>query len=104
MHLTLDQAPAVTEVTDEIAQQVADAIGEHFRAQPDYAPQVMHADWDGGGGRVIVWLHGLTDWAYLAGDGGISEDLPDVYEPVPLPAGVWVEPVNPQALRVLPTV
>lgn len=92
----------VTEITDEIAQQVADAISKHFRADPDYAPQVMDADWDGGAGRVIVWEYGLPDWAYLAGSGGTSEDVPTEYEPVPLPSGVWVEPVNQQALRVLP--
>ncbi|MGI5281750.1 hypothetical protein ACQEVF_59415 [Nonomuraea polychroma] len=93
----------VTEITDEIAQQVADAISTHFRADPDYAPQVMHADWDGGAGRVIVWSEGLPDWAYLAGDGGTSDyDYMSIeYAPVPLPAGVWVEPVNPQTLRVM---
>ncbi|NRQ31234.1 hypothetical protein HII36_05205 [Nonomuraea sp. NN258] len=104
MHVAVDQAPAgVAEITDESAQQIADAISAHFRADPDYAPQVMHADWDGGSGRVIVWGHGLSDWAYLASGGGVSEDGdPTVYEPVPLPPGVWVEPVSPNALRVLP--
>lgn len=98
----VDSGSAITEITDEIAREVADAIGEHFRADRDYWPQVMHSDWDGGSGRVIVWADGLPDWAFLAGDGGISDDIPIEYGPVPLPAGVWVEPVNPQALRVLP--
>ncbi|TMR92127.1 hypothetical protein [Nonomuraea basaltis] len=70
---------AVTEITDEIAQQVADAIGKHFVGDRDYWPQ-MDADWDGGDGRVIVWMHGLPDWAYLVRYGGMSDyDCPDEY-------------------------
>lgn len=90
------------EITDEIAQQVADAIGEHFRGDRDYWPRVMDDDWDGGSGRVIVWSEGLLDWAFLVSEGGESEYSPIEVGPMSLPAGVWVEPVNPQALRVLP--
>ncbi|MEU7891781.1 hypothetical protein AB0B45_02825 [Nonomuraea sp. NPDC049152] len=92
----------ITEITDELAQRVADAIGEHFVGDRDYWPQVMDADWDGGAGRVIVWSEGLHDWAFLVSEGGESEYAPIEVGPMPLPAGVWVEPVNPQALRVLP--
>ncbi|MEV4472895.1 hypothetical protein [Nonomuraea sp. NPDC049504] len=93
----------VTEVTDEIAQLVADAISKHFRADPDYAPQVMDAGWDGGPGRVIVWQYSVPDWAYLVGHGGTSEyDYSTEYEPMPLPEGVWAEPVNPMTLRIMP--
>ena len=92
------------ELSDEIAQQITDTIGEHFAGDRDYWPQLMDADWDGGSGRVIVWEEcPVADWAYLAGPGGVSEYGGGVeYEPVPLPAGVWVEPVNPMTLRVMP--
>ncbi|MFD8529499.1 hypothetical protein ACFV0L_18965 [Streptosporangium canum] len=112
MRLMLDQIPtSVTEedaaeppatITDEIAEQVRNAIAENFDADPDYAPQVMDADWDAEGGRVIVWEN-FPDWAYLVRHGG-APGFGDTreYPPVPLPAGVWVEVVNPMAIRVLP--
>ncbi|MEV1170121.1 hypothetical protein [Nonomuraea sp. NPDC049784] len=93
----------VADITDEIAQQVADAIGERFGATPGYAPKVMDADWDCGSGRVIVWEEcPVPDWAILAGPGGMSEYGGAIeYAPVQLPSGVWVEPVNPMTLRVM---
>ncbi|MFB4284807.1 hypothetical protein ACBJ59_56735 [Nonomuraea sp. MTCD27] len=95
-----DAAP--TEISDELAHQIADTIGEHFHGDRNYWPQVMDADWDDGSGRVIVWEHGESDWTFLACHGGRPDCSPVEYEPVPLPAGVWVEPVNHFALRVLP--
>ncbi|GAA5046074.1 hypothetical protein HNP84_002491 [Thermocatellispora tengchongensis] len=92
----------LSEISDELAQQIANAIGEHFGADRDYWPQVMDADWDSGGGRVIVWMDGLPDWAFLACDGGTSDYAPIEYASLPLPAGVWAEVINPQALRILP--
>ncbi|WP_214317125.1 hypothetical protein [Nonomuraea sediminis] len=91
-----------TEISDELAQQIADAIGEHFSGDRNYWPQVMDADWDEGGGRVIVWEHGVDDWTFLVRHGGRSDYSPVEYEPVRLPVGVWVEAVNHCALRVLP--
>ncbi|MFI6497095.1 hypothetical protein [Nonomuraea typhae] len=92
----------ITEIGDELVQQIADAIGEHFSGDRNYWPQVMDADWDGTGGRVIVWEYGVEDWTFLARHGGQSDYSPIDYKPVPLPAGVWVEAVNHTALRVLP--
>lgn len=90
-------------ITDDDARQVADAIAKHFDADPEYAPQVMHADWDGEAGRVIIWDHGLADWAYLVRHGGMSDYGPSIeFEPMPLPEGVRLEVVNPTAIRVLP--
>ncbi|WP_433426195.1 hypothetical protein ACQP1V_42945 (plasmid) [Microtetraspora malaysiensis] len=89
-------------VSGEIAQQVRDGIAEMFGADPDYAPQVMDADWDGGAGRVIVWEH-FPDWAYLVPHGGESHYVGGKeFGPMTLPAGVWVEPVNAWSVRVLP--
>ncbi|MEU1880911.1 hypothetical protein ABZ470_26690 [Streptosporangium sp. NPDC020072] len=92
------QTNTIVEVTDEITQQIADAIGKHFNADRDYWPKVMPSDWDGEAGRVIVWDN-MPDWTFLACWGGYDEgcDCPSI----PLPAGVWVEAINPQALRVL---
>ncbi|MEV0379718.1 hypothetical protein [Nonomuraea sp. NPDC050643] len=93
---------ASAEISDELAQQIADAIGGHFHGDRNYWPQVMDDEWDGGSGRVIVWEHGEDDWTVLACHGGRPDYSPVEYEPVPLPAGVWVEPINHYALRVLP--
>ncbi|MBT2234982.1 hypothetical protein [Nonomuraea sp. NEAU-A123] len=102
MNVTTSTDVAPTEISDELAQQIADAIGEHFSGDRNYWPQVMDADWDDGSGRVIVWDHGVPDWTFLVSHGGRSDDSPTEYEPVSLPAGVWVEPINPCALRVMP--
>ncbi|HUR03907.1 MAG TPA: hypothetical protein VM347_15285, partial [Nonomuraea sp.] len=56
---------SITEISDELAQQIADAIGKHFHGDRNYWPQVMDADWDDGSGRVIVWEHGEPDWTFL---------------------------------------
>ncbi|MFG1965746.1 hypothetical protein [Nonomuraea sp. NPDC049028] len=93
---------SIIEISDELAQQIADAIGEHFCGDRNYWPKVMDADWDDGSGRVIIWEHGVPDWTFLVSHGGRSDDSPTEYEPVSLPAGVWVEPINPCALRVMP--
>ncbi|UBU16593.1 hypothetical protein [Nonomuraea gerenzanensis] len=93
---------SIAEINDELAQQIADAIGEHFHGDRNYWPQVMDADWDDGDGRVIVWEHGVDEWTFLVSHGGRPDYSPIEYEPVPLPAGVWVEAVNHCALRVMP--
>ncbi|WP_433355475.1 hypothetical protein ACQP25_16830 [Microtetraspora malaysiensis] len=93
----------IAEITDDIAQTVCHVIAEHFGAHPDCPPRVMDTDWDGGADRVIAWPEGLEDWAYLVRHGGMSYyGCPIDFAPMPLPVGVWVEPVNEQAIRVLP--
>jgi hypothetical protein len=73
--------------TRAAAEQVRDAIAEHFHAHPGYGPQLMDEGWDGRP-WTIVWDEGPDEWAYNAS-----------YQITP-PAGCFLEPVNYCSLAI----
>lgn len=78
--------------------------------QPLYRAPELWADWDGHD-WVVSWEEGPWEWAYRASMGGFNEvadqvaamgGTPVEEEPIPMPDGVWCEPINSFQLGLYP--
>lgn len=74
------------------AEKIIASLNKQWGVDPKYGGPELLAGWDGHD-FVIIWEGGPYDWTILASGGGFDE-FGHEYEPVKLPTGVWVEPVN----------